>query len=924
LKIRVQFILVMVMFGAVMLLIAASVAVTNRRVDRLNAHVALAEDIGRGVSDLGYLSNDYLLYGESEQHARWDSRWASHSRQLSELSPDTKEQKAIVEDIKRSHERLKVIFDNIAASVERKGGAVDDPAFFQVSWSRMTVQSQGILFDTSRLSRLLKSEADDVKRINSTLAVALLAIFLAFFITNYLLFARRTLRSLSELATAAGVIGSGNLESVIPVRSRDEIGDLTRAFNLMAVNLKGVTASKADLEREVSERRAAQDELHRQAAVRRGINRVFQGALSAQTEQQLGEMCLEVARDVTGSTFGFIGEIGPDALLHDVAMTKMSWKACSPSGHPPIESFIGAPLLVEGQTVGMIAMANREGGYGESELEALQALGPAILEVFQRKRAEDAVHASEERLRKIIDEVPIGITLANSTGVIVEMNDAVTAMLGVKPPEGDEIQEHDLFRALHHRTDRPLEPDEGPIARSLKTGQEVEELVDVVRPDGTRTALRLRSVPVLDPDGTIVRIIGITEDVTEVLRREHLDEALIRLTNSMSASLDIDEILRRLLISGTEAFGVETSVVCTRDDGHWVVRGTQGHSMSSPGDVVGDDQFETTMTAIEHRRPVAVDDTETDDREDKELMLRRGVRSFISIPLVTQRGVVGFARFEHHDRPIGFGAAHLEFASKLMSSASLALENALLYEREHRIADMLQAALLSPPEEIAGVQTAYIYRAASKAASIGGDFYDVFRINSDKVGILVGDVSGKGLEAAQLTSLVRNGIRSYAYENDDPRWVLERVNRLLARCSTSELFATLFFGVLSPATGDLHYCSGGHPPAIVASSDGTTSLLAATSPIVGAFEDVRFVADRSHLAPGDILVLYTDGLTEARRDHELFGEKRLLDAVRDLGGTPLDELPEALLRRVVAYSTDGLRDDTVVLCLRRLTDVVAA
>ena len=199
---------------------------------------------------------------------------------------------------------------------------------------------------------------------------------------------------------------------------------------------------------EIAIRKATGKALHRQNALLAGINRIFGEAMSSETEEDLARACLTVAEEITESAFGFFGEIGKDGLLHDIAISDPGWTACAmtdpaghgrppgnfniigihgrvllggkgfftndpashpdsigvPSGHPPLTAFMGVPFVRNGRTVGMIAVGNRDGGYGAEELEALEALAPAIMEAFSRKRAEEALRKAHDELEKRVEE----------------------------------------------------------------------------------------------------------------------------------------------------------------------------------------------------------------------------------------------------------------------------------------------------------------------------------------------------------------------------------------------------------------------------------------------------------------------------------------------------------------------------------------
>jgi PAS domain S-box-containing protein len=293
-KIRTQLITSIVFFSIALLIIAASVVTTNEKVAQLNAHEELANSIELKANELGYLSNDFLLYQESQQVDRWESKYASINDDLANLTVDASDQQVLVNNIIASQQRLKEVFADIlthTASVSLAQQNTLDPAFIQVSSSRIGVQTQGMVFDASRLSQKISEEQDQQKMVNYLLIIALLGTFGAFILTSYFLIYRRTLNSIAGLQAGTQIIGSGNLDHVIETNKNDEFGELAGAFNRMSTNLKMVMASKADLEREVAERTKAEEALRKSEAQLLIANESLQ---TKQTELQVQAEEMEI------------------------------------------------------------------------------------------------------------------------------------------------------------------------------------------------------------------------------------------------------------------------------------------------------------------------------------------------------------------------------------------------------------------------------------------------------------------------------------------------------------------------------------------------------------------------------------------------------------------------------------------------------
>jgi PAS domain S-box-containing protein len=268
-KIRTQFIISTVVLGVILLLVAASVIITNQSVENTHQQEMIAARIERQAYELGYLANDYLLYRESQQADRWESKFASFSSDLSKMDASTPEQQALLARISSNQQRLKAVFTEVRANIESTPQTPDaafDAKFLQVSWSRLEVQNQAMIFDVSRLGPMLRDREDRLGRVINLLSFVLICLLGGYLWGNAGLTFRRTLKAINGLQAGTRIIGSGNLDFAITVQNEDEIGELSRAFNQMTASLKQVTASKADLEEEATERRRAEEALRRNEA----------------------------------------------------------------------------------------------------------------------------------------------------------------------------------------------------------------------------------------------------------------------------------------------------------------------------------------------------------------------------------------------------------------------------------------------------------------------------------------------------------------------------------------------------------------------------------------------------------------------------------------------------------------------------------
>lgn len=264
-----------------------------------------------------------------------------------------------------------------------------------------------------------------------------------------------------------------------------------------------------------------------------------------------------------------------------------------------------------------------------------------------------------------------------------------------------------------------------------------------------------------------------------------------------------------------------------------------------------------------------------------------------------------------------FDETQLAFARRFGRAVAAAHANARDYDSEHQIAETLQEALLSVDLDVPGVSVGHLYRSATSSTRVGGDFYDVFSVPGGRVGILVGDVSGKGLDAAVLTTFVKHTIRAFAHSEVSPSLILSRTNQVLLAAARLPDFASVVLLVVDPESGAITYCSAGHPPPLVVRADGFMQLQECGSPVIGAFPDLEFEEAGFVLNPGDSVILYTDGVTEARAgDGSFFGDDRLSRAVGTCQERQITDVPQLIHEHVMEFTAGRLSDDIAIVAFR--------
>lgn len=228
------------------------------------------------------------------------------------------------------------------------------------------------------------------------------------------------------------------------------------------------------------------------------------------------------------------------------------------------------------------------------------------------------------------------------------------------------------------------------------------------------------------------------------------------------------------------------------------------------------------------------------------------------------------------------------------------------------IARTLQQTLIPPaPPIIGGLHLSVAFRPAGDGGLIGGDFYDVFELQSGDWVVLIGDVCGKGVDAAALAAIVRYFIRAEVVQTDRLDHVLEAVNRRLIDHGADRYCTVLLSRLSVRSSGPVVTMSlGGHPPAILRAPDGTSSSLGRPGSLVGTFPDASYHQVEQALAPGQTLVLYTDGVTEGRSEGEFFGDDRLRQLIRD--GDP-ESLAARVVEAVLEFQGGYCSDDVAVI-----------
>jgi GAF domain-containing protein len=293
-----------------------------------------------------------------------------------------------------------------------------------------------------------------------------------------------------------------------------------------------------------------------------------------------------------------------------------------------------------------------------------------------------------------------------------------------------------------------------------------------------------------------------------------------------------------------------------------------------------------------------------------------GPMSGVVAPIPGSEGALLGAVLVLFDRALTLGADDVEALSVLASQSALAIENAQRFERQQRVARSLQEGLLTTEvPDMGSCSYGAVYEPAGGEAEIGGDFFDVFDLPDGRLAVVVGDVSGKGAEAAAQTAMAKYMLRAFATRNASPSSALFHLNNALYKSFPDDRFMTIMYAILDTGSNQVTIGSGGHPaPLVYRYETGTVEAIEVQGPILGAFEEQSYEQDVFELGDGDVLVAYTDGLVEARNGPKLYGRWRV---EKSLAHHASSFKVEDLARRLYddAREFGSVTDDTIVFTL---------
>ena len=565
-----------------------------------------------------------------------------------------------------------------------------------------------------------------------------------------------------------------------------------------------------------------------------------------------------------------------------------------------------------------------------------QGLSLFYRDISARKQAEEALQRSREDLRLAVDAARIGTFYCDYPLDKIVWNDTCKTHFFL--PLDAEV-DFTLFYILLHPDDR--EPTRLAIERALneRVGYDVE--YRTLAPDGQTRWVNAVGRFYYDGDGEPIRFDGITLDISarkaaeeererllaEQQARAEREALLNRLGQTIRSAPDTEAVQETAVSLLGEALGADRCYFAVYDLGRGVVTIARDRCRVGLTSIQGVYPFPNTAEMFHelyHGAATSViEDAQTAplSAQTRANMESLGLRARVSVAILDGDGLMATLTAAMADGPRVWTTEETALIEAVATQLRTAVETVRLQQREHRIAEQLQDALQPAlPANIPSLSLGKFAKPALDEAAVGGDFFDVFPLDKELYALVIGDVSGKGLAAAQQLALIRNSLRTTLYLYRAPARAAATLNAIVTAHDLLVGFVTAFVGVYDAASGRVTYCSCGHEPGLIRrEATGQVEVLKTTGPPLGVAENAEYADEIVSLLGGDDLLLYTDGLSEAGPSRrEMLGTGGLSRLLASLpGGLDVQAQAEWLVAEVRAYANGVFRDDVAVLLARR-------
>jgi len=412
------------------------------------------------------------------------------------------------------------------------------------------------------------------------------------------------------------------------------------------------------------------------------------------------------------------------------------------------------------------------------------------------------------------------------------------------------------------------------------------------------------------------------------LTLEHLT-TLYQISMTMNSSLQFDEALANVIDAMMLATKAERGVLMgyEEDTGTLRLLGARGIAGEQ---LAQQEAYSTTIVnqVVSTRQPLLTNNAMFDDRiTPGQSIIMRGLRAILCAPMMAQDRLVGVVYVDTSMRTGAFTEADRDLLSAIANQAGITLENSRLYtvavekgrlEHELQLAREIQQGLLPRRKpHLPGYEVEAVWQSAREMA---GDFYDYFMVNEQSFGVVIADVSDKGAPSALFMAVARSMIRSYAYAGLPPRETLSQTNDLILDDAESGMFVTVYHSVFYQDGHSIHINAGHNPPVLFRAATGSASLMSQGGRAIGWFPSNPLSEVQLELQPGDVIVYYTDGLTDAENPNgENFGEARLCRVVEESASASAAEVLQYILHAVDQFAQGVVPFDDLTLMVVRYT-----
>jgi PAS domain S-box-containing protein len=557
-----------------------------------------------------------------------------------------------------------------------------------------------------------------------------------------------------------------------------------------------------------------------------------------------------------------------------------------------------------------------------------------VRDITDRKRIQEELVQGRERLRLALEAGRLGTWHWDIASGRVTWDETLESIYGFPP--GGFPGTYDSYVERIHPEDRDWVA--VSVTQSVETGSGHQFEHRVVLPDGTERWVEGRGGVIRDGRGVVIGMVGISADITERKREEDAQRFLAQAGGVLASSLDYQTTLKQVAhLAVTHLGGSPLADWCSvhiRDQNSGVTVLAVEHIDPSKVDLAlelwekypqdpGAQQgvSEVIRTGRSEIYPEISDDmiiAAAQDDEHLAILRGLGLRSAMVVPLSVGGRTLGALTFVSAESGRRYGPEDLAFAEDLARRAALAVENAQLFAAKKEMAQKLQEGFLPPVlPDIPGVELAGRYRWGGQG-EVGGDFYDAFATGEGSWAVLIGDVCGKGPEAAVVTALARYTLRAVAMQSTKPSRVLATLNEAVRQQRSDRTFCTVCYARLRVREEGIRLtlCCAGHPLPILLRADGTVEEAGAPGTLLGIFAEPELSDRAVDLGRGDALVLYTDGVIEERAPGAVFGKDRLEAVIRSSVGLDADGIAQAIEQAVLSFRPDPTHDDIAILVVR--------